>query len=64
MSPFADPVFSTWVTFVSMQSTYTRNMSKNSAQIDIFSKHVDRIDASAESVEFSAKYRHNGKTCR
>jgi len=64
MSPFADAVFSTWITFVSMRSTYTRNMSKNSAHIDIFSEHVDRIDTSAESVEFSAKRRHNGKTCR
>jgi hypothetical protein len=41
MSPRGDAVFATWVTFVSIRSTYTHNMSKNTAQIDIFAEHVD-----------------------
>jgi hypothetical protein len=41
MSPRGDGHFATWVTFVSIRSTYTANMSKNTVQIDISREPVD-----------------------
>jgi hypothetical protein len=53
MSPDGDAVFSTWVTFVSIRSTYTQNMSKNTGQIDMSEIPVDQIDTYHECVDIS-----------
>jgi hypothetical protein len=64
MSARGDAVFATRVTFVSMRSTYTRNVSKKSGLFDTFVQRVDGIDRLAGRVDIPGKYRHERKTCR
>ena len=42
----------TCVTFVSIGSTYTQNLSKNGRKIDTFARHVDDTDTFAAFVDF------------
>lgn len=43
-----------WVTNVSMQSTYTANLSKSYGNFDISTKKVDEIDIYCEPVDILA----------
>jgi hypothetical protein len=56
--------FCTWVTHLSMQSTYTPNLSKMPLKIDILDKPVDAVDTCEIYVEKIAFYRHVSLICR
>ena len=59
-SPIADRAKnSNCITHVSMQSTYTQNLSKKRQNIDIFTFSVDPIDTFYGYVEKTAEFRHN-----
>jgi hypothetical protein len=56
--------FCTWVTHLSMQSTYTPNLSKMSLKIDTLGKPVDGVDTRQIYVDKTLFYRHIRETCR
>jgi hypothetical protein len=58
LSPGGDAVFATHVTFVSLPSTYTGNVSKKPRVFDTFNDSVDRIATIARYVDFWRKRRH------
>ncbi len=55
------PGFQTPFTFMSIECTYTANLSKIRGKIDMTARHVDRIDMHPEYVDFSPFHRHIGK---
>jgi len=49
---------------MSIESTYTPDMSKIPQNIDTFAIHVDRIDLYSGHVENFGQYRHVCNSCR
>jgi len=49
---------------MSIESTYTPDMSKIPQNIDTFAIHVDSIDLNWRHVDKLGKYRHILRTCR
>jgi len=54
----------TWITNVSIQSTYTAILSKNNRNFDILWKEVDAIDTRRKYVDKMLLFRHILAICR